>query len=248
MGAQIRSELLKLRSTWTAPGLFAGMLVLVLFVMLVHGFALTATHMEEDTDQLTMLFGWGEVFGALFAALLGVTSLNGEMRHGTIRPTLLVTPQRRRVVTAKVCAAALVGAGFGFFAAIVATGAGTGALLARGIDIRIGVDGYALLLAGSAAAAALWAVIGVGLGGMVRHQVPALVGPCVWLLFVENVLVGEIAGLTRAGRFLPGAAGRAISGQAPDMLLAPGIALVVLLCYAIAVAAAGGIVTSRRDF
>jgi ABC-2 type transport system permease protein len=106
---------------------------------------------------------------------------------------------------------------------------------------------YALLVTGGAAATALWAAIGVGVGAVVRNQVPALVGICAWLLFVENLLVGDLGGVGDVGRLLPGAAGKAISGQDPGTLLAPGVGLVLLALYAAAAAAAGSLATSRRD-
>jgi hypothetical protein len=85
-------------------------------------------------------------------------------------------------------------------------------------------------------------------GSVVRNQVPALVGIVVWLLFIENLLVGDIAGVGVVGRLLPGAAGRAITGQGPGTLLAPAVGLVLLALYAAAAAAAGTLATSRRDF
>lgn len=247
MSAALRAELFKQRSTRTGLGLFGSMLGLVLLVVLLHGFGLAAGNFDSTSKQLTVLFGWGEVFGTLFAALLGAMSITGEIRHGTIRPTFLVTPLRRRVVAAKVWASMLIGAGFGLVAGALAAGVGTVALRARGIDVQLGAGDYALLVAGGAAAAALWAAIGVGLGAVVRNQVPALVGICVWLLFVENLLVGDIAGVGNVGRLLPGAAGKAISGQEPDTLLAPGVGLVLLALYAAAAAVAGSLATSRRD-
>lgn len=123
---------------------------------------------------------------------------------------------------------------------------GTAALSARGIDVRLDAGDYALLVLGAAAAAALWAAIGVGVGAVVRNQVPALVGIVVWLLFVENLLVGDIAG-AGFGRLLPGAAAKAISGQDPDTLLAPVLGLVLLALYAAGAAWAGSLATSRRD-
>ncbi len=36
---------------------------------------------ESTEKQLTVLFAWGEVFAALFAALLGAMSITGEIRH-----------------------------------------------------------------------------------------------------------------------------------------------------------------------
>jgi hypothetical protein len=141
----------------------------------------------------------------------------------------------------------LIGAAFGLAAGTVAAGVGTAALRTRGIDVRLDPGDYALLIAGGAAATALWAAIGVGVGALVRNQVPALIGICAWLLFVENLLVGDIAGVGNVGRLLPSAAGKAISGQDPDTLLAPGVGLVLLALYAATVAVAGSLATSRRD-
>jgi ABC-2 type transport system permease protein len=247
VNAALRAELFKQRSTGTGLGLFGAMLGLVLFVVLLHGFGLAAGNFDSTSKQLTVLFGWGEVLGALFAALLGAMSITGEIRHGTIRPTFLVTPWRHRVVAAKVWASMVIGAGFGLVAGAVAAGLGTAALRARGIDVRLDVGDYALLVAGGAAATALWAAIGVGVGAVVRNQVPALVGLCAWLLFFENLLVGDVAGVGGVGRLLPGAAGKAISGQHPDTLLAPAVGLLLLALYAAAAAMAGSLASSRRD-
>jgi ABC-2 type transport system permease protein len=245
--AQLRAELFKQRSTGTVLGLFVAMLCLVQFAVLLHGFGLAAENIGGKSEQLTMLFGRGEVLGALFAALVGALSITSEIRHGTIRPTFLVSPWRGRVIAAKVFASTLIGAGFGLGAAAVAAGMGSGALRARGIDIQLGGGDYALLLAGSAAAAALWAAIGVGLGAVVRNQVPTVVGLCAWLLFVEGLLVGDVADIAEVGRFAPGAAAAAISGQDPGTLLAPAVGLVLLALYATAAALAGSLATSRRD-
>jgi ABC-type transport system involved in multi-copper enzyme maturation permease subunit len=248
VSAALRAELFKQRSTRTGLGLFVAMLGIVLLVVLLHGFGLAAGNFDSATRQLAMLFGWGEVFGALFAALLGAMSITGEIRHGTIRPTLLVTPWRHRVVAAKVWASMLIGTGFGLVGGAVAAGVGTAALWARGIDVRLDAGDYALLIAGGAVAAALWAAIGVGLGAIIHNQVPTLVGITIWLLFVENLLIGDIAGIDDIGRFLPGAAGKAISGQDPGTLLAPGVGLVLLALYATAAALVGCFATARRDF
>ncbi len=247
MSAALRSELFKQRSTRTGLGLFGAMLGLVLFVVLLHGFGLAAENFDSTSKQLTVLFAWGEVLGALFAALLGAMSITGEIRHGTIRPTFLITPRRGRVVAAKVWASMLIGTGFGLGAGAAAAGVGTAALRARGIDVLLDAGDYGLLVTGGAAAAALWAAIGVGLGAVVRNQVPTLVGITIWLLFVENLLVGDILGVGDVGRLLPGAAGRAISGQGSGTLLAPAVGLVLLALYAAVAAVAGSCATARRD-
>ena len=130
-------------------------------------------------------------------------------------------------------------------AAAVATGVVT--FGARGIELRLDGSDYALLVIGSAAAGALWAAIGVGVGALVRHQVPTVVGICAWLLFVEGLLVGDLVGLGDVFKFLPGSAAAAISGQEPSTLLAPTSGLALLGAYAAAAALAGVFAISRRD-
>jgi hypothetical protein len=241
--AALRAEFLKQRSIPTTGGLFAGVLGLVLVAVVLHGIGLPAEDLAARDNQL-MVFGRGEFLGALFAALLGAMSITGEIRHGTIRPTLLVSPRRRRVIAAKVGISALIGGGFGLAASSLAASAGVAMLGARGIDVQLESGDYALLVAGGAAASALWAAIGVGVGALVRDQVPALIGISAWLLFVEG-LFGE--DLVDVSKFAPGTLGIAVSGQEPDTLLAPGLALVLLALYATAAAVAGAIATERRD-
>jgi ABC-2 type transport system permease protein len=244
--SQVRAELLKQRSTTTSLGLLTGMLGLVLFAVLLHGFGLPVENVDGTSEQL-MVFGRGEFLGALFAALVGAMSITGEIRHGTIRPTFLVTPRRSRVVAAKVWVSTLVGAAFGIAASALAAGVGTAALLGRGVEVQLGAGDYALLLAGGAAAAALWAAIGVGLGAVLRNQVPTVVGICAWLLFVEGLLVGDVADIAEVGRFAPGALGEAMSGQDPGTLLSPEVAAPMLALYAGAAAVTGSLATTRRD-
>jgi ABC-2 type transport system permease protein len=243
MISQLRSELLKLRSSQTNLGFLAGLLGLVVLAVLLHGVGLTAADLAERDNQL-MLFGRGEFLGALFAALVGAMSFTSEVRHGTIRPTFLVNPARGRVVAAKIVASAPLGAGFGFAASVLAAAIGTAVLGVRGVEVQLDRGDYALLVAGGAAASAVWAAIGVGLGAIVRNQVPALIGISAWIMFVEG-LFGE--NIREVGRFAPGTLGMAVSGQEPDALLAPALSLVLLVLYALAAGLVGALSTVRRD-
>jgi ABC-2 type transport system permease protein len=245
--ALLRSEWLKQRTTRTNLGLLAGMLGLVVAAVILHGL-LPAEQLSEKRTQL-MVMGRGEFIGALFAALLGAISFTGEIRHGTIRPTLLVSTRRARVIAAKVAVSILVGAAFGLLAGASAAAVGTAVFGARGIDVLLDGGDYALLVVGAAAASALWAAIGVGVGALFRNQVPTLIAITTWLLFVEGLLVGDLVGIGDIQRFLPGAAAAAISGQQPEQssFLAPAAAVVLLAVYAVASTVAGTVSTVRRD-
>lgn len=247
MIAQIRAELLKQRSTGTTPGLLSALLGLVLLAVLLHGFGLPAASVGSTSEQLSVVVGWGEKLGTVFAGLLGAMSVTNEIRHGTIRPTFLVAPRRARVIAAKVMASMCFGSGLGLFATALALGVGSAALAARGIENRLDIGDCVLFLAGGSAAAGLWGAIGVGVGAAVRNQVPTLIGICAWLLFVEGLLIGDVTGVGDIGRFAPGAAAAAISGQEPDQLVAPAIGLLLLVVYATVGTLVGSFATMRRD-
>lgn len=246
MIAQFRAELCKQFSIRTNLGLFSSMVALVALVILMHALGGSTEGVARRSAQLEML-GQGERLGALFAALLGAMAMTSEYRHGTIRPTFLTTPRRGQIVTAKVGVSLLIGLGFGLSAAAAAVGVQSAALASRGVNIRLDTSDYALVLAGSAAGAGLLAAIGVGVGAVLRNQVPTLVGICAWLLFVEGILAEDLFGgrLRDVGRFMPGALARAATGLDPK--LASGLALLVLALYAAVAAVVGWVTTARRD-
>jgi ABC-2 type transport system permease protein len=247
MTAQLRSELLKQRTTRTNLALMAWMVGLVVLVVALHVLSFGVDDLSRDGNQMKIL-GLGTLIGALFAALLGAMSITGEFRTGTIRPTFLVTPRRTRVVAAKVVASMLAGLGVGLVAAALTAGVETAGLAARGIDIELGSGDYAQLLAGGAFAAALFGAIGVGVGALVRNQVATVVGLCVWLLFLEPLLLGDVPS---AAKYAPEASAGAIAGaiqsQIADTLVAPALGVVLLAAYAALAGLAGSLLITRRD-
>ena len=247
MSRQLRSELLKLRTTRGTAMLLAWMLGLILLVVLLHVFGLNATDLAKAKNQ-PKVYGWGTSIGALFAALLGAMSITGEIRTGTIRPTLLATPNRAVVIAAKVLAAAIAGVIVGFIAEALVSSIASAGLAIRGIHITLSGGDFVQMLAGGAAAAALWAAIGTGVGAIARNQVGAVVGLCVWLLLVESILIGDVPS---AAKFSPGASAGALAGMIQNVssgdLLAPALGALLLIGYAAAAALAGLIVIQRRD-
>jgi ABC-type transport system involved in multi-copper enzyme maturation permease subunit len=241
--AQLRAELFKHRSTFTNLGLLLAMLGLALLAVLLHALALSADRLESASNQVEV-FRFGPLLGALFAGLVGALAITAEIRHGTIRPTFLMTPRRGRVVAAKVLASAIIGTAFGLVAVGVSVAVGSAALAVRGIPITLDASDYVQMPAGGMAAAALWAAIGVGLGALLRNQVATLTAIFLWLFFVENLLIDFVPGV---GRFAPGAAAAAITGLDPERLLAPASGAFLLTVYAAASTAAGTVATLRRD-
>jgi len=228
MRAAFAAEVLKLRTTRTVLSLFLGMLGLVILAVALHGFGLPARDLAELSSQRRVLIA-GETVGAVFAALLGAMSITAELRHGTIRPTLLGIPDRRAVVAAKALTSLLVGLVLGLIATATAAAVGALAFAARDIPSQLNSGDYAQLIAGGALASALWAVIGLGIGSVVRNQVGAIVGIFIWLQIVENLLIDSVPDVSR---YMPGSLAQAIAGSQIGALGSPTVALLFLLGYA----------------
>ncbi|MDQ6846454.1 MAG: ABC transporter permease [Candidatus Dormibacteraeota bacterium] len=247
MSRQLRSELFKQRTTRTNAVLAGSMVGLVALVMILHMVTIPAHDLSDREGQLK-IFGLGTTFGMVFASLLGAMSVTGEIRHGLIRPTFLASPNRTCVIAAKVAVSAMAGAAFGLLAEVLAAGVGSAALAGRGIHVAPSASDFVQLLAGGAVAAALWSVIGVGVGAVVRNQVGAVLGLVVWQLFIEMTVIGS---LPAAGRFVPGASAGAMAGaileQTSTYLLAPALGALLIVGYAAAATVAGVVATARRD-
>jgi ABC-2 type transport system permease protein len=243
----VRAEMLKQRTTRTTLLLLFWMAGLVLLVVLLHVFSLSSQHLSSSDGQLKVV-GWGTSIGALFASLLGALSITAEIRHGTIRPTFLATPRRHRVMVAKLIAVASAGVAVGLLAEALTAGIDAAGLAARGIHIQLSAGDYLQLLAGGAAAGGLFAAIGLGVGAVIRQQVGAVIGLCVWILLIETTLIGNVPS---AGRFAPGAAAGALAGavqtQSVSTLVTPAVGVLLLAAYAAVAATAGVILTNRRD-
>ena len=108
MTAQIRAELLKLRSTRTTIALILGLAALILLFTLLTGLLSHPSGLTGKQNQRQLL-GLSSLAG-VFAALAGVLLVTSEYRYGTIRPTILFNPTRSHVLAAKVVVGMLAGA------------------------------------------------------------------------------------------------------------------------------------------
>jgi ABC-2 type transport system permease protein len=239
---QLLSELRKMRSTRTNLGLLAGMVSLTLLTVLINGFVLSVGELRGHDNQHLLLSAGTS--GALFASLIGVMATTSEFRHGTIRSTFLVTPDRSRVIAAKVVASILMGIVFGLVAIGLSFGVGSAILAGRGIDFALDASHVVLLVVGTIFMTALWAAMGVGIGAVVRNQVFAVIGVIVWAFFVDNLIRALLPG---AGRFTPVGASESVTAGFADYLLAPALGALLLTVYALAFVAAGAVLVARRD-
>jgi ABC-2 type transport system permease protein len=247
MTALIRAELLKLRSTRANYGLALAALlfvpVSVALAVLTAGESGSAGLDTGEGVRHVMAAAWS---GASMVLVFGILCMAGEFRHGPATATFLVSPDRRRVVSAKLAAASVVGLALAAASAVLTLAVGLPWLSAEGAQVDVFGPDVGPVLLGAAVATVLYALIGVGVGVLLPNQTVALTVALTWVLLVEGLLVGLAPAV---GRWLPGGAASALTSTAtPNGGLLPAwAAALVLTGYGLAFAAAGSRLIARRD-
>jgi ABC-2 type transport system permease protein len=216
----------------------------------VAGFAswAVATLVTDEVLTVAEVFVYPAVLTAVFAAVAGILLFSSEVQHGTLATALTAQPARWVIAVCKTITATAVGLVLG--AAGMAAGVGGAAL--GGLEAG---DTSAM------AATALWALlytslaalIGLGVGMIVRHSTGAISGLLVWWFVAENLLLAFAP--AKAARFLPFDAGYRLlevgsDFDTPEILAAaldrPQYAL-VFGGYAAVALAVGTVLLNRRD-
>jgi len=242
----VGAEVFKLRTTRTFYGLTLGALGLIVLITAIGAIAGDFKHERSPGVDLLGIGGVTQIF----TLVLGLLAVSTEFRHGTITPSLLVTPDRTRLVVAKLAAHLLAGLLIGVLGFAACAALGLGILSAR--DIATGVDSSKVveIIVGGGIAAALFAALGVGVGALVRNQVGAIVGSLAYM-FVAEPLLGIIPGLDDAiskyglGGVSDGLA--ATSTSSSDNVLHQLPAGLLFAAYALVFLVAGTLLMRRRD-
>jgi len=219
------AEILKLRTTRTFVALVAAALLLSLLVVV-----LTATLGSDFTARDVKSLFTAD-FTGLFILLLGVMGMAGEWRHRTITGTVLAAPDRLRLLGAKTLSYAAAGVVLSLIVTVTIMLVGSIILSARG-EVTAGTGDLLDVLWRNVLVAALLGALGVGIGGLLRNQVVAIVGILFFSFVVEPTLVGLVPDV---GHFGPttGAPNGIIQvdpfgGEDTSNLLAPGVAVLVM--------------------
>lgn len=252
-GRVIAAEWIKLRTQqsalWAgagAIGLTAGFGILYAALLAArppHGAAAAAF----DPAAVSLS---GIQLAQIAVGVLGAMLITSEYGSGMIRSTFAAVPRRLPVLWGK--AAVALGAVLAACvpAVLIAFFAGQSVLAKVGLDTSFGQPGVARAVLGSAAYLAVAAVLGVGLGALLRNTaaaVTALFG----LLFGLQLLAGMIPGDTGVTleKFMPSTAGQAIASVHPDpgTSLSPWTGLGLFILYAVVVLALAARRISRGD-
>jgi hypothetical protein len=244
------TRLLSLRSTWSCAAI-AVVITVGLAAAFGYGYHLQVQGHEAEP-------GASGAVGAAFLAIdlpalvlgvFGMLRITGEYASGSIRSTLLAVPRRTPVLLAKalVLAAAV--------AAVMAPACLLAFLVAQaaaGPDgVGLGEPGVIRAILGAAAYPVALALIGLGVGTMVRHTAAGVTLLVVVLLIIPGMMMVGPERITRAvGPYLPISAAQAIYALTPEgpiTLLSPERGLVVMLGYVLLALLGGALVLRRRD-
>ena len=249
MNRLVAAEILKLRTTRTFYVLMTIAVALVVLPTIpISALAHFEAAAENGPTEWFLYFIGGLIQS--FALVLGILAATTEFRHGTITPTLLVVPDRTRLMVAKLIAGLLVGLVLGLVSTGLIELIVAGFASARDFDAG---DNQLPMLLGGTLTTALYTAFGVGLGTLVRNQVGALVGALIYVYVVEP-LAGGLLGLWHVTenimpRYSLGAVGNGLSGidVSSDQVLGQVPAGLLLLLYTAIFVVAGLLMMRRRD-
>lgn len=264
MSRAVRAELVKLTTTWVWWGLLLIALALVLlnvglFAALgpvdAGGAEAFPFPLLTSVEGQLALVGSGYQSGYLMSAVAGTLIATTDVRSGTIAQTFLAVPRRGRVAAAKLMTGGLLGLLYGVAVQLASVAVAASVLTLRGVDLAPAGELLRPLALG-VLGVAVWALIGVGFGLLVRHQVVAVVTVVLVVFLLDPLVVlalgalGEVGGvdLETVGSYLLTSASTAVvEGFTGARLLPWWGGLLVLLAWAGGLGALAWRTTQRRD-
>jgi ABC-2 type transport system permease protein len=144
------------------------------------------------------------IFGVPVLMVLAAMTVTGEYRSGMIRATFIANPSRTTVLAAKAVVAVVFSGVYTMLltiAALVVARLSSDPLVGAGLSLADG--GVWRLVLAMALYAALAAVLGVGVGALLRHTAGAVALLLLWPLVVEPILANLPDVGPNVGPYLP---------------------------------------------
>jgi ABC-2 type transport system permease protein len=245
-----RAEFTKVRSVpSTGWSLLAAAAMIVGFGVLYAMVRVSRPPADPASFDATGAALSGVQLAQIAVGVLGALVITAEYATGSIRTTFTAVPRRTRVLVAKAAVVATVTFAVslpGVFAAFLI---GQRVLAPQHLDASLSQPGVLRAVIGSALYLALVALLGLGLGVLLRSTagaIAALFGLLFGLPIVAGFLPASIA--DHVGRYLPSSAGLAVTfdGRDPSSL-PPWTGLAVFALYTAALLALGAWRLRRAD-
>jgi len=246
--AAIRSESIKLRSV-RATTIFVGLSIVIGVAMsLILGAVVKTDPYDDLPFTIGNTFLVSTWLTTIFAVVAGTLLFTSEVQHGTLAVALTSRPSKRIIVGAKACIAAVLGFAMGALGIVGGLVGG----IASGMDTG-DMSGAASGVAWALVLTTLAAVLGLGIGLIVRHSAAAVTSVLVWALAIETLVRGMVP--ATVSRLLPFTAAHGLLGtrsaaDTPETLAAALSNLgnaAVIGCWAAAAVAIGTALLIRQD-
>ncbi|MEU7908405.1 ABC transporter permease [Actinoplanes sp. NPDC049118] len=246
----VLAELTKLRSVASTAWSLLSAVGLIVGVGILYATA-RVSHPPADPagfDAVSVSLAGVQV-AQLAVGVLGVLVVTNEYANGLIRTTLAAVPRRTPMLWGKAAVLAAVTFAVSLPAVLAAFLAGQSVLSAERLDTSLSEPGVARALVGGAGYLALVALLGLGLGSIVRHTAGGvaavfgvLLGPQMLTGFLPAGLADDLYG------WLPSPAGLAVTTIRPDpSLLSPSAGPAVFSLYIAIVVCIGAWRLRSRD-
>lgn len=242
-GRLVRAELRKLTTT-RMPWAFLAVLVVISTttgVAVAYGTDIDGSKAFVATaqDQRSLM-----AFAAnamMIASLLGAVAVAREYGHGTVVPTFLASPRRHRAVLAQLAALLVAGGVLGSVGAGLTVLAVALGLPTTEFSFMVPAGGVGAVLAASACTGAAGAVLGAGIGAVVRNTGGAVTGAVLALIIAPPLIVQ----LVHDASWVPTTLAGVLSGITHEV--SRPAALVALTAWAGVPAVIGLVSVRRRD-
>lgn len=243
LAAVLRSEWIKSTTVRTNKAILVGAFV---FSSLMSW--ATAVFYTDEVLTAAEVFVYSTWLTAVLAAIAGVLSFSAEAQHGTLAAAVAAQPARLPIMAGK----AVVAIGYGLVLGVTGLATGFVGALVGGIEV---VDtsgmpatvGWALLYTSGSA------VLGLGVGMIVRHSAGAVSGILVWWFVIEGLVIQFAP--AEVVRFLPFDAGFRTLGAGPSFdspefvasALSNSLHASIFWGYVLAALVIGAVLVHRRD-
>jgi ABC-2 type transport system permease protein len=257
----LRSEFIKLTSLRSNVALLLAIMVFGLGVSVALGLTLEDAGVPEVgsvgfmLDQVTI----GTVlFGQIVAGVLGVLVMSGEYSSGTIQSTLIAVPARITVLSAKAIVLFFASATTALLTIVSSWAVTYPMFAALGIEIDVTEPGVMFAFVGGSVYVGLAALLGLGIGTVVRSAAGGVATVISLILLLPIVLsVLPASSLVRNFHLLSmSKAGDAMSGAADgsggfidltDGYVSAGAGWLIAAAWAAVFLAFGAIQLRRKD-
>jgi hypothetical protein len=249
-------KLWSLRSTWWALAISAlGIIAANVDAAIAdyNNFPTYSSRVQSDFISSALFDAFTNVASQILmlaAGSIGAIMIVSEYSTGLVRTTFAAVPARQSVMAAKAAILSTVMLGYGLVIAAISFGATQTILSERNAGVSIAHPAALRVIVASAVFAPVCALVGLGIGALVRHSATSMVATVVVLMLLPFFFTDKYRWSADVLNGLPHSAWYRLSAEQfahmPRGLSMPG-AWFVLAAWAVVAVVVAVVVVDRRD-